>query len=79
MFEPTHSHLQCDALPNELPSPWEQAGGKEGYTSVYKCVQVLQECIISFMVRKWTYIQVDNTHRTLQNYLSHLMASHLLQ
>ena len=32
-FEPTHSQLRCDALPIELPSPWEQAGGKEGYTS----------------------------------------------
>ena len=32
-FKPTHSHLCCDALPIELPSPWEQAGGKEGYTS----------------------------------------------
>ena len=27
------AHLQCDALPIGLPSPWEQAGGKEGYTS----------------------------------------------
>ena len=33
-IEPTHSHLWCDALPIEIPSPWEQAGGKEGYTSV---------------------------------------------
>ena len=33
-IEPTHSHLQCDALPVELSSPWEQGGGEEGYTSV---------------------------------------------
>ena len=32
-IEPTHSHLRCDALPVELPSPWEQDGGEEGYTS----------------------------------------------
>ena len=29
-IEPTHSHLQCDALPIELPSPWEQGGGEKG-------------------------------------------------
>ena len=28
--EPTLSHLWCDALPVELPSPWEQGGGEEG-------------------------------------------------
>ena len=32
-IEPTHSHLRCDALPIELPSPWEQGGGEKGYTS----------------------------------------------
>ena len=32
-IESTHSYLQCDALPIELPSPWEQGGGEEGYTS----------------------------------------------
>ena len=31
-IEPTHLHLRCDALPIELPSPWEQAGGEEKYT-----------------------------------------------
>ena len=29
-IEPTLSHLQCDALPIELSSPWEQCGRKEG-------------------------------------------------
>ena len=32
-IEPTHSQLRCDALPIELPSPWEQGGGEKGYTS----------------------------------------------
>ena len=31
-MEPTHSHLWYNALPGELPSPWEQGGGEEGYT-----------------------------------------------
>ena len=29
-IDPTHSHLWCDAVPIELPSPWEQAGGEKG-------------------------------------------------
>ena len=28
-IEPTHSHLWCDALPIELPRPWEQHGGED--------------------------------------------------
>ena len=31
--KPTHSHLWCDPLLLELPSPWEQDGGQEGYAS----------------------------------------------
>ena len=27
-IEPTPSQLQCDALPAELSSPWEQGGGE---------------------------------------------------
>ena len=42
-IEPTHSHLRCDALPIELPSPWEQAGGKEGYTSAGYLVPITSE------------------------------------
>ena len=30
-IKPTHSHLRCDALPIELPSPWKQGGGEKGY------------------------------------------------
>ena len=39
-IEPTHLYLWCDALPIELPSPWEGGGrgGEEGYTSAsYWC------------------------------------------
>ena len=34
-IEPAYVYLYlgCDALPIELPSPWEQGGGEEGYTS----------------------------------------------
>ena len=32
-IEPSHSNLRGDALPVELPTPWEQDGGEEGYTS----------------------------------------------
>ena len=32
-FKPIHSHLWYNALPIKLPSPWEQAGVKEEYTS----------------------------------------------
>ena len=39
-IEPTLSHLQneCDAPPIELPSPWEQSGGEEGYTNARSCM-----------------------------------------
>ena len=33
--EPTPSQLWCDALPVELPSPWDQGGGEWG-----SCIQV---------------------------------------
>ena len=29
-IEPTPPQLQCDALPIELLSPWEQGGGERG-------------------------------------------------
>ena len=31
-IEPMLSRLWCDALPLELPTPMEQAGGEEAYT-----------------------------------------------
>ena len=39
-IEPTHSHLRYDALPVKPPSPWEQDGGEEGYTSAVSCIGV---------------------------------------
>ena len=47
-FKPTHSHLRCDALPIELPSPWEQAGGKEGYTSASSWCPLHQKITFSY-------------------------------
>ena len=30
-IEPTHSRLWCDALPVQLPSPWEEGTGEGAY------------------------------------------------
>ena len=47
-IEPLHTHLQCDALPVDLPSPWEQGGGERGYTSASSWCP-----LTSFMEHPW--------------------------
>ena len=47
-IEPTQSHLRCDALPIELPSPWKQGDGEKEY------INNSSWCPFSGVYNRWT-------------------------
>ena len=49
-IEPTPPQLQCDALPVELLSPWEQGGGERG-----SCIQLFLVPVMVLKVPGFVY------------------------